>query len=856
MKYSRSLVATLLMSGGLLQLAPLALAAGTNAGQGIDNTANATYEDPTAPGTIIDATSNKVTVTVAEVSGITVTSGSITSATAATTVTLTPGEKVYYNYTLTNVGNNPTQFHIPGVVTIAGPGTPTLNALASNPSPVQYSIDGGANWLDVPTGGLDTSATSKIPVNGTVLVRVGVTVNSNTGSSLDVRLGNSPSDDISQPKATSGAFDDVYTEGGTPVNGQSESSAILKGAIGSTVQNSALATILLTRTGASDNNTPALLTDDVISYKLDLRVENSSPQTGFTAVPLAGTKNISVDGALAKRILISNAVPVGTELTGTVSAPTGWTAVYTVSSTGTVANAAIWTTVKPASGVTRIGFVSAVGTEVADNSTVSGFAFNVKTNSTTVITANSYTIDSIAQVFGSTSGSDASIVVYDESGDQTPNNYSAANPLSATSLKATSTGAATQGEYGVDTLNTNSGTDVDGTILSTGEINQYSNTYTAPVAKSLLNGPNGSPGAKGPDTVTPANGNTDNFDFSNKSSAVPVGALPGTTFDPDKVTFNNTVLNNGTTQSNIALLPELVAASILPVDTEVKILTGAGQSATYKLTANGFVFQSATGTSNGVAISATNPVTLANVAPNDPTSYQVEVNLPTGTRLSTDPGFEKGYGVVINAFIGGTVTTDANGVATIATSFTPATGPVVQTPFVSNKTIDRVYTGFIQLVKETRILQNGATKPPVRPQDVGFSQADKVPGLGNIIEYRITYKNVSEAQVGTGNAVLNAKNLTIIEDGTNAVNSWAKDGSNTSPGNGIIDTSNVENSAQNDNLNPGITTLFKGTAGNQTTTLEQSGTDAATDVTKYVNKITNEVEPTKTGSFSFKRVLN
>ena len=295
MKYSRSLVATLLMSGGLLQLSPLALAAGTAASTAIDNTANATYEDPTAPGTVIDATSNKVTVTVAEVSGMTLTSGSITSAaaTAAATVTITPGEKLYYNYTLTNVGNSPTQFHIPGVVTITGPGTATLNNLATNPSPVEFSTDGGVTWTGVPTGGLDTAALAKIPVNGTVLVRVGVTVNSSTGSSLDVRLGNSPSDDISQLKAISGAFDDVYTEGGAPVNGQSESSTILKGAVGSTVQNAALATILLTRTGASDSNTPAILTDDVISYKLDLRVENTSPQIGITPVPLAGTTNIT-----------------------------------------------------------------------------------------------------------------------------------------------------------------------------------------------------------------------------------------------------------------------------------------------------------------------------------------------------------------------------------------------------------------------------------------------------------------------------------------------------------------------------------------------------------------------------------
>jgi hypothetical protein len=843
MKYSRSLVATLLLSGGLLQLAPLALAAGTAAGQGIDNTANATYEDPTAPGTVIDATSNKVTVTVAEISGITVTSGAITPSTGTGAATLTPGNTVYYNYTLTNVGNSPTQFHIPGVVTISGPGTPVLNALTTNPSPVQYSTDGGVTWLDVPTTGLDTLATAKVPVNGTVLVRVGVTVNSGTGSSLDVRLGNSPSYDISQPKATSGAFDDVYTVGVNPANGESESSAILKGAIGSTVKNVALANVLLTRTGVSDNGTPSTLTDDVISYKLDLNVKGTSPDTSFTPVPLAGTTaittNVSGTSTAEKRILISNAVPVGTTLTGAVTAPTGWTAVYTISPLSTIANQATWTVgtgvgnATPPTGATRVGFVSNVGTEVADGSTLSGFAFNVKT-STVVVTNNTYTVDAIAQVFGSTSGSDASIVIYDESGDQTPNNYnSITNPLSATSLKATSTGEATVATYGVDTLNTNTGVDATGT--DNGEVNEYTNVYVAPVSKSLLNGPNGSPTAQGPDATSTL---SNNFDFSNKSSAVPAGALPGTTIDPDKVTFTNTVRNTGTTQSNIALLPELMAASNLPLATEIRIYTGAGQSATYKLTTNGFEFQTATGTSNGAAISAINPVTLT-VDANTDAQYSVEVNLPLGTALSTDPTVEKGYGVVINAFIGGTVTAPTNGVA------------IITAPVASNKTIDRVYTGFIELVKETRILQNGAANPPVRTGDEVFGQTPKVPGKGNIIEYRITFKNVSEAQVGSGNGVLNAKNLTIIEDGTNATNTWAK--LNTS---GTIYTSNVENSAQNDVLNPGITTLYKGAAGSQVTTVEQHGLDAASDVTKYVNKVTSEVAPTKTGSFTFQRVLN
>jgi hypothetical protein len=46
-----------------------ALSAGTAAGTNISNTATATYNDPNNPGTTLDAQSNTVTVTVAEVAG-------------------------------------------------------------------------------------------------------------------------------------------------------------------------------------------------------------------------------------------------------------------------------------------------------------------------------------------------------------------------------------------------------------------------------------------------------------------------------------------------------------------------------------------------------------------------------------------------------------------------------------------------------------------------------------------------------------------------------------------------------------------------------------------------------------------
>ncbi len=837
LKYSRPLIATLLMTGGLFQLVAPVLADGTKAGTSISNTATASYDDPNQPGTPINATSNEVKVTVALIAGITVTSGGITGG------AITPGNQLYYNYNITNVGNDVTKFHIPSVVTVTGPGT-VNTGLTSNPTGVEYSTDGGTTWSSVPTGGLDTP--NSVAVGGTVLVRVAITVNAGAGTSLDVRLGNTPSNQQNQLLNTSGAFDDVYTVGGTPANGQREASAVVKGVVGSIAKNIALATVLTTRTGTNDNNTPAILTDDVISYKLDLRVEASDvTNEGITASPLAGTDiNVGGTGTTAKRILVSNAVPAGTTLAAAAIAPAGWTAVYTTDSTNStnaaykVANAATWSTTFTAAA-TRIGFVSDPNAVIAPGALVPSFAFSVKT--TGVTTPGTYTIDSIAQAFGTTSGGDPAVIVYDESGDQNPNNFDAiaTTPLttSTSSLAVavtagTASGVAVAATYDVDTRNNNTGSGL------AGEVNEYTYTYTAPVPLSLLNGPVGAPQADGPDA---GGAISNNYDYTNKSSAVPAGSKPNDPagIDPDKVSFSNTIKNTGTTATNVSLLPEFLSATTkLAPGTTVRIYTSNGQSVTYVVTATGFKFDPTatnnSGSSNGALISATNPViTIDSVAPNATVDYQVEVNLPAGTLLSTD--IAKGFPVVINAFVGGTVAGVAAGTELSVTGTT-----------ASNKTIDRVYTGFISLVKESRILVG--TGPAVAPGDVNFSQTLKTPASGNIIEYRITYKNISEGQVGNNNSILNAANLVITEDGTTASNTWGQD----KDLNGVIDTSNVVTSA----VDPaGAVSLYKGIDG-LTTSVDQTGTTAATDVTKYIDKVTTVIAPGISGSFSFKRTVN
>src|SRR6185436_14703958 len=82
------------------------------------------------------------------------------------------------------------------------------------------------------------------------------------------------------------------------------------------------------------------------------------------------------------------------------------------------------------------------------------------------------------------------------------------------------------------------------------------------------------------------------------------------------------------------------------------------------------------------------------------------------------------------------------------------------TPAAFNRTIDRLYTGFVRLDKASSVSNStgvgGATDP--------------VPGA--VITYNITYTNVSTSN-GDANCVkLTASNLVITEDGLAAPNNW------------------------------------------------------------------------------------
>lgn len=120
--YLRSFVALALFSTFASTFSLPSFAAGTDAGVSIDNTAHGSFENPNDPGVPQTVDSNTVTLTVAEIAGIDVTATGATEAPFGV-ANAGPGQGdgaissddvVYFTYTITNIGNDQTQFFIPG----------------------------------------------------------------------------------------------------------------------------------------------------------------------------------------------------------------------------------------------------------------------------------------------------------------------------------------------------------------------------------------------------------------------------------------------------------------------------------------------------------------------------------------------------------------------------------------------------------------------------------------------------------------------------------------------------------------------------------------------------------------------
>jgi hypothetical protein len=782
MKYSRSLVATLLMSGGLLNAVAPVMAQTVPlpaANSEISNTATATYTDPAdTTNTPISTVSNTVSVTVAKIAGIVVKEVGFTQPNAADA--FKPGETVYSNFEVTNTGNDGVQFKIPKLADVST--NVTFTKVQYNAGTVAAPI-----WTDVTDVAGTTSPT--IAVGGKLQVRIVATINANAvaGDDIVTTLGNTSTPGLVNAERGVGTESidgrDVYTVdvltagtnvalGGTAKNGIRESSATQKVNVNAVKQ--AFASVTVT------NETPVVVnaTQDTVKYNLSVLVPTTNPTgNGAVATDLAPTaiKLATNAGATTpadvNRVIVSDPLTTGTVLTSTpVVAPPGWTPVYAITSP-VVGTPTVWSTVAPANlaDVKQVGFIYEPGTATAPASTP------VATGTSLPATNTPYSGFSVT-------------VTTPTLGTQAPNVVS----IDGTTPTATGTPDPTK------------------PVVATGT--DTVTTTRAAVISSLYNGPVNKPLATGP-------GNSIETDFTNKSMALVAAdavrdaagnLIP--TVTSAVVTFNNTVENNTNVAGDVYLLPTVPAtAGDLPNGTIVKIKNING------IDTRSYTYNNSAFTPIAAELALT-PLKLA-IGANGLVSYSVDVTLPAGQAQL------KGYPVPVTAFAGATAPTTAMGIPADATK---------------NITIDRVYTGYIDLIKEARLLDAITDQSDTTIQYVSGTAAKALQAVpGKFIQYRIRAKNIVDAAAGSVDSpALSATNVKVKEDGLVAPNSWG----NT--------TSHAPDSAK----------TFLGTSPLPASTVIYSGggtTNSDATVSIYdANLGAAVIAPGQEGSFTFVRKVN
>ena len=262
---------------------------------------------------------------------------------------------------------------------------------------------------------------------------------------------------------------------------------------------------------------------------------------------------------------------------------------------------------------------------------------------------------------------------------------------------------------------------------------------------AVLVGPSGAPGAVGPTDT--------NDDYSNKSVNTGIAGIePGQGTNASGVLlYVNTIQNTGNTSDTFT-----IDAPTVPSGFTVEVSTNGGTSYT--------------------TVSGGGSVSLA-IAHASSANINIRITEPSGNIVLT------GYDTVIRA-----------------------TSTV--TPAAFNKTIDRLYTGFVRLDKGSSVSNStgvgGAT--------------DSVPGA--VITFTVTYTNLSTSNGDASCVKLTASSVVITEDGLAAPNNW------------------------------GTYTTNSGTPSDS-----GSGTVATVSATKYTDTIAS-LAPGGSAVFTFKRSIN
>jgi trimeric autotransporter adhesin len=226
------LIAAILLGGSGIGIAPL-LAASAPTGT-LTNQATGSFIDE-VDSSEVPLQSNTVQVTVVEVAGITVTAATPTEAptgvTSAGTLqgngAIDLGDIVYFDYTIVNVGNDPTQFFIPDAPASITGGT--FNAATNPIQVIGYNPTGSTNIavtsVTIPTGGKRTGPSTAtgtdgllgkngiIPAGGSVTIRVPIKVTAAASQPITVVMGNTAPTPLSQNQVyTNNSNLDIYTQ--------------------------------------------------------------------------------------------------------------------------------------------------------------------------------------------------------------------------------------------------------------------------------------------------------------------------------------------------------------------------------------------------------------------------------------------------------------------------------------------------------------------------------------------------------------------------------------------------------------------------------------------------------------------
>lgn len=856
-RYCRSLISLLLATTSLSQLTLPAFAL-TAAGTTITNKATATYSDGVNS---IATESNTVTITVAEVAGIEIQNTGIDNVTS-------PGNPLQANhdadfkFSIENTGNDPGKFVIPKSATLTAANAVTNGTItgvtyqlldsSGNPTGTVYDVDALA-------GASDGAETISLLAGQKIIVIVKVKVSSSvvTGNPVTVILGNTPTIPTATGITRVTNANDVYTSDnpdseptdidGAPVNGVLEASQTQTATVN---QANLLPFVKIEKTAGTytvvANSGAASPENDTLVYNLKVKVANATTDPGIT-LPSGVTgvddlrptfvPGISTAGdSTTFRVLVSDVLPTNTTLSATPTAPTDWTVVYseTTATTTSAGYGATWSTSLPSGGlsaVEQIGFVynpTSTDKKLAKG-TETDFSFTVQLAA--AVTEGSL-IRNIAQVFGEKDGitptSTTTPTVFDESGDAEYNNDSDGNGIGD---------GDTDSDGDADTLSDPTGGVANGddpggnTGSGSGGEN---NVFTIPSnSVDILNG-TVIGATKHPDAVGPS---TNNDDFTNKNSAVTSTLVP-------QVNFDNSLRNTGGADNTFTLVPGNLTD--LPDGTttiNLQYTVGATTSTViYTVVKSGAsISTSITGGNTGgnpLQIAVTRDAGIAGggtATGAQDVQYSVTVDLPDNAPRV------QGFNVPIVAFV------DTNNDKLLSSGET------------NNITIDRVYTGFVELLKKSQILDSSGTAVSGSRGTLDINPKAVAPG--ERIKYAIDYTNISEAQPGTGtqsyNGILTATGMTITERGDDANNNLAFD-----PNTGNNWAADLDNDLKVDTLYVhGTGTINTTTLGTlafsndgiaATPTANDSDTATNTFVDAYtVSGIT--LAPQVTGTFSFQR---